>query len=136
MLLHIHDESTIADVQEKFNESFPLLKIEFYSRAHHYKAGSLESDVIEPFRKIGEISKKHREEPMEIMSGFTVAKVESDFKKLYGLNVQIFRKANEGWLETINTDTYTLRQQEELSANEKKSFLSEMQEPLDDYDYL
>lgn len=136
MLLHIHDESTLADIQEKFNECFPFLKIEFYGRPHHRKAGRTEKEILSSLKKVGEVSRTHREMPLEIMSTHTVAHVENDFKKLYGLEIQLFRKSNSDWVPTANTETLTLRQQEAISENERETSLPEMQEPQDDYDYL
>lgn len=35
MIIHINDQKTIADIQEKFQVFFPFLKIEFFDQPHH-----------------------------------------------------------------------------------------------------
>ena len=116
MILHIHDNKTISDLQDKFNECFPSLKIEFYDQAHHYKEKSSDSHLISADRTIGSISKKHEQGEFVIKSWDTVASVEREFREKYGLNVQVFRKQNDKWIQTSATDPLTLRQQGELSV--------------------
>ena len=41
----------------------------------------------------------------------TVAEVENDLKKQFGLPVQIFRLSGNVWIETILTDDWTLEKQ-------------------------
>lgn len=116
MILHIHDNKTISDLQDKFNECFPSLKIEFYDHAHHYKEGSPEAHQISTDRTIGSIRKKHEQGEFVIKSWQTVASVEKEFREKYGLNVQVFRKANDKWIQTSATDPLTLRQQSDMSV--------------------
>ena len=46
MILAISDNRTTGELQEKFNECFPWLKIEFYSHPHHWKEGALEKAAV------------------------------------------------------------------------------------------
>ena len=115
MLLAIHDFKQIAEIQEDFNQSFPNLEIRFYSKPQHYKKASDESTRIDPKKYVGQIRKLHRNGELPIMSWYTVEKVEGDFKELFGLNVRIFRKEKNGFVQTSATDRYTLREQEDLA---------------------
>jgi len=110
MILSIDDNIKIADLQEKFNECFPHLKIEFYSHPHHWKESSFPNEIIDPSKKIGEVRNKHDRGIMEIKSWYQTGRVEQDFKKLYGLNAQIFRNENGKWHQTVSGDKLTLRE--------------------------
>jgi hypothetical protein len=120
MILSIDDNITIADLQEKFNECFPHLKIEFYLHPHHLKESSFPNEVIDPSKKIGEVRKKHEHGFLEIKSWYQTGKVEQDFKKLYGLNIQIFRNEKGKWHHTISSDKLTLGEQEQITAKTTK----------------
>src|SRR4051794_22895129 len=117
MLLHIDDNTLLADVQEDFSDSFPLLKIEFYAEPHHYKEKSAEVRRILSDKKIGVIRKIHDSGNLEIMSWYTTGRVEREFKEKFGLNVQVFRKENGVWMQSSSTDSYTLAEQMELARN-------------------
>jgi hypothetical protein len=57
----------------------------------------------------------HTAGKIDIGSGRTVASVEYDFFRILGLCVQIFRKSGNLWLETIQTDHWTLQQQNDTA---------------------
>jgi hypothetical protein len=114
MILAINDNTTLSDLQEKFNECFPHLKIEFYSDAHHWKELSPQTDQVNPEKRVGEVSKKHEHGTLEIKSWHQTGRVEQDFKKHFGLHVQIFRYENGKWIQSAGSDTLTLTQQSEL----------------------
>src|SRR5690349_8685616 len=59
MFLEINDQSTIKEIQHRFSEEFPFLKIEFYNKAHKKGEGSLGEDKYSHHRRIGEIRTKH-----------------------------------------------------------------------------
>jgi len=67
----------------------------------------------------------HNTGTITIAPGMTVNELEQNFKDVYGLSVQVFRKSGKVWLETTVTDGWSLeeqnRQGEDLS---KLSFLN------------
>jgi hypothetical protein len=136
MLLKIHDNLLIEDIQEHFSKCFPNLKIEVYSRPHHWKKGSLEKDIISPRTPVGEIRKSHSSGVLEIKSSDKVGDVEKKFKKIFDLNVQIFRKEDDCWIQTTSTDLYTLEQEVELSKKSKTTLVTKIKEQADEYDFL
>jgi hypothetical protein len=113
MLLHIDDTMLVSDVQEDFSDSYPFLKIEFYSEPHHYKQASSEIHRLHPSETIGAIRKIHNPGNLEILSWYTTGRIERDFKEKFGLNVQVFRKEAGTWMQTRSSDTYTLAEQME-----------------------
>lgn len=129
MLFHINKNKTIGEVQEKFNDCFPYLKIEFYKKGHN-------NSTISPQCRISELSDKCMTGVLEIKSWFTVKEVEQQFRKFFDLNVQVFRNENNTWIPTTKTDTYTLREQSEFSEHAKLSIFPKVKEQLDEYGYL
>lgn len=116
MILKIEDSRTISDLQDKFSQSFPLLKLEFYTHKHKWKYPSSGKELIDSSAEIGSIRKKHDPGLLEIRSSYQTGKVERDFRELFGLNVQIFRKTQRSWVQTISTDNFTLAEQMEIAS--------------------
>jgi hypothetical protein len=110
MILHIDDNKTIADLQDKFEQCFPGLKIEFYSKAHNWKEATPSKYMLDNEIRIGDIIKANSSNIFEIKSWFQTGKVEQDFRELFGLNVQVFRVKNDKWIQTTKSDQQTLAQ--------------------------
>jgi hypothetical protein len=110
MLLHIDDYKTIADLQDKFEQCFPGLKIEFYSKAHNWREATSARYLLDSETRIGDIKKVNSSNIFEIKSWFQTGKIEQDFKELFGLNVQVFRLKENRWVQTTNSDHKTLAQ--------------------------
>lgn len=108
MLLEIDDTKTIGDLQERFNLCFPQLKIEFYHRPHHWQEDSAEVLKIDPRVLISSIRKMHDPGVLEIKSWHKTGEVEQNFKKLFGLHVQVFYHDNHHWKQSIHSDNKTL----------------------------
>lgn len=124
MLLHIDDHKTVGEIQDKFNECFPFLGIDFFRKPHHVKKPSDEKDLIEPNYKIGDIRNKHAIGNMVIYSWNTVATIEHAFKENFGLYVQILRKEGNEWKQTTKSDIYSLKEQSEMARKAAGSVLS------------
>ena len=106
MIVHIHDNLRVLDLQERFSKCFECLKIEFYKQPHPDKNKLISDYLIHPEKSVGEIRQNKNEGDMEIKSWYTVGKVEKAFKENYGLNVRIFRKKNRGWIQLVDTDQF------------------------------
>jgi len=116
MQLRIYNNETIGDLQDKFNECFPHLKLEFYRKPHSQQHASLEVDRIKGDWKIGEIRKKHNTGVLEIKSWEKAGDVKQHFKDEFGLYVQIFCKENDKWIQSEKSDKLTLAEQSEIAA--------------------
>jgi hypothetical protein len=117
MLLKIDDHKTIEDLQDRFNECFPHLKLEFYSAPHKWNHPSERSLRLKPQSRIGDIRHNHNSGILEIKSWHKTGKVEQDLHDLFGLNAQIFRWYGDTWLQTSYSDDLTLHQQAVLAGN-------------------
>ncbi len=111
MKLHIDDSKTIKEIQNEFIDVFKYIKIEFFSKAHKSGEGSAKKDLLEHDKKLGEIRTKHVEGDILITPTMLVSEVESIFENSFGIHAQVFRKQNNVWLETTNSDSWTLAKQ-------------------------
>lgn len=119
MKIRIHDNTTIADVQLQFGSMFPYLKLEFFSKHHATGKGTHLKFMLPHNRCLGDIRKTHREGVLDIDPDMRVSELEQLFGTHYDLGVQVFRQSGNTWLETILTDSWTLREQ-----NTEGEFLS------------
>ena len=119
MMLHIDDHLTVSEVQDRFEECFPGLKIEFYSTPHHPGMTTDDKYLILPECRIGDIRKIHNRGELVIMSWYPVERVEREFRKKFGLNVQIFRAVKDAWVQTGESDKLSLSEQRRLSLKMK-----------------
>jgi hypothetical protein len=130
MKIHIHDDITIAEVQRRFSERFPFLKLEFFSKHHKIGKPSHLKFLLPVDRRLGDIRKTHTEGELDILPDMRVSDLEQLFATHFGLGVQVFRQSGSSWLETILTDSWTLREQ-----NSEGEFLSSRVRPeRPDYD--
>ena len=112
MKLSFDKNKKIKEVQEEFNALFPYLKLEFFSKRHRSGEASAKKYMKEiNGKKLGDFKLKANDVPIEIHPEMTVANLEESFRKLYGLNVQVFRKSGKVWLETTFTDGWSLEEQ-------------------------
>ncbi|ASS50417.1 MAG: hypothetical protein A3D31_12685 [Candidatus Fluviicola riflensis] len=124
MKISIHDHTTIADVQQQFSERFPYLKLEFFSKRHRPGNGTHLKFLLPHDQRLGDIRKTHNEGEIDIYPDMRVSELEQLFGTHYDLGVQVFRKSGKTWLETILTDSWTLREQ-----NKEGEFLSTRIQP-------
>jgi hypothetical protein len=115
MLLYISNHKTVEDLQDRFNDCFPCLKLEFYWEADNYFGECSKANMVKPHTLIGDIRKKSHSGVLDIKSWYKTARIKQDLKDLFGLNVQIFRLHKEQWIQTTYSDTLTLKQQSQLA---------------------
>ena len=73
-------------------------------------------------RRVLKLRDLNSEVPSMLLSvdeNMTVNQVEDIFEERLGLHVQVFRKMNMSWIETTATDSYTLKEQVELSRESR-----------------
>lgn len=111
MKITINDKRKIFAIQEEFNQAFPYLKLEFFSKPHTVGGGSAKKLIKHSSKTLGECRTIHNKGRMTISPEMTVAELEQRFGDVYGLGVQVFRKSGKVWLETTVTDAWTLEAQ-------------------------
>jgi len=111
MKIAINDKRKISAIQNDFNDMFPYLRLEFFSKPHDAGTGSPKKYMSHPSKTLGECRTKHKSGSILITPGMTVNKLEQNFREVYGLSVQVFRRSGKAWLETTVTDGWTLEEQ-------------------------
>jgi hypothetical protein len=133
MYININPETRLSDIKKQFSEIYPFLKIEFFKRPHAKHKLSSEADRIIQDKPIVLLAKLNTDVTIDINGKRTVLQVEQDFWNLFGLSVQVFRKAMNMWIETSFTDSWTLESQNSeghiFSTNE---FSGEAEDGLED----
>jgi hypothetical protein len=133
MEIYISEEDILRNIQNKFHEVYPYLKLECYLCPHERGEGSAGSKKIHPDTPIEEIRLIHSFGWIDIGEHRTVAQVERDFYRDMGLAVQIFRRFRTGWLQTTQTDEMSLGEQNSL-ARESLTSGTEQETPVQSAD--
>jgi hypothetical protein len=125
MKIIINDRRKVFAIQESFNEQFPYLKLEFFSKPHKSGGATSKKYLKNNSKTIGECRTIHNSGSITITPLMTVAELEQRFSDVYGLGAQVFRKSGTVWLETTVTDGWSLEEQnsqgEALSKSKVKA---------------
>src|SRR5439155_18753156 len=97
MKLHIDQESRIRNIQNEFNEVYPFLKIEFFKDSFTKNKHSQKAEKINPAEKVKLVGRLNGHDKIDINKQRTVAQLEEDFKELFGLKVDVYRKSGNLW---------------------------------------
>jgi len=111
MKIAINDRRKISAIQNDFNEMFPYLRLEFFSKPHEAGGASPKKMMKHPSKTLGECRTIHKSGSISITPRMTVSNLEQNFRDVYGLSVQVFRRSGKAWLETTVTDGWTLEEQ-------------------------
>ncbi len=103
------NNKTLKQIQLEFSAAFPYLRIQFFKESHNINEGTDKDLLIKNTNQIIEANRIHNK--IHIDSSMTVYELEYLFKTSYKLNVQVFRKSGNSWLETTVTDSWTLEKQ-------------------------
>lgn len=108
MKLEITKETSVSDVQEKFSEHYPSLRLEFYKKKS--------ADGINKEDALDETSHFKKEASISIDKERSVADFEKEFWDTTGVAAQVFRQSGNIWLQTTRTDDWTLEKQNDQGA--------------------
>jgi len=109
--MKISKNISLKKIQNNFRDIYPGLKLEFYRNAHVHFEGSLKNNILNSDIILGEVNQNLIAGNISFEPNKTVQKLENEFKTNFGLNAQVHRRSNDLWLQTINTDDWTLEQQ-------------------------
>jgi hypothetical protein len=111
MILTIHSGKTLFDIQSEFNKIFPFLKLEFFGSKQQH-SNPLNTRIGNPVLAPTDI---------EIIDTMKVSELESKLSTALKINVQVFRRSGNLWLETTMTDNWSLLQQNQHGCEISKS---------------
>lgn len=119
----ITDHKKLREIQVEFNQNFPHLRIEFYSKHHERGEGSSVIYKLSDQQTIGEARTRHEEGDFIVDPDMTVEDFENLFWQKFGLNVQVFRKSGAMWMQTTSTDQWTLLEQNRKGGASEEAFI-------------
>jgi hypothetical protein len=120
--MQINDSKKLKDIQTEFHQKFSCLKLEFYEGEHISGQPMHANKQLNPKLTIGEVRKVNKEGDLSIAGQMKVSTLEDRFWKDYGLNVQVFRRSGNLWLQTSTTDHWTLTEQNGKGERSKRSY--------------
>lgn len=109
--MKIYNAKQLKDLQIEFNQAFPFLKIEFFSKPHEDGNGSNEAYILDNELTVGEVRDKDVSGFIPIDGKIPVGIFEKLFQSNFDLYVQVYRKSHGKWLQTWVTDIWTLEEQ-------------------------
>ena len=113
MIISIQNTQSLQYIQNQFTAVFPFLKIEFFQKPHVNGVGSAKKYLLPVKTLVSAIRQRESSADIVIEPGMTVSQLEQMFQSELGLNVQVFRRSGNLWLETTATDSWTLGYQNE-----------------------
>ena len=117
MKLYLSPESRIKEIKKSFEQYFPYLKLEFFSKKHDLRQGNPKKDIVFDTATLIDVTGVMREDEIEISFNETVAELEQLFQNKFNLPVQVFRKTKYSWIETTKTDNLTLGKQNRMGKD-------------------
>ena len=109
--LSISPNESLQEVKDNFSELFPNLKLEFFNHNHQSGEGNSASDLLDDLSiSLQNSSNVDHEFTISVDGHKLVSTLESEFEKL-GINIQLFRKSGNVWLQTTTTDHWSIAQQ-------------------------
>lgn len=117
MKIDINDHRKVYAIKEEFNNAFPYLKLEFFTKPHKPGGASPKTYITDSGHLIGDIRTVHESGTITITPQMTVSELEQHFADVYGLSVQVFRKSGDVWLETTTTDNWSLEKQNQKAID-------------------
>lgn len=101
--MKVEKGNTVKSIQEAFNNTYPFLKIEFLRKATRKE--------IMDGSEIIHLPTKETNVDIDVNSKQTVKDLEVQFRTKANMNIKLFRKFCNVWIETSLTDDWTLEQQ-------------------------
>jgi hypothetical protein len=120
MELFLSSESTIREINKEFQKNFPFLKLEFYKQHSKTEQYTYWKDKLSGHVTLKETGSKLIPAIIKIDPTDTVNEMERRLRNNYGLLVQVLRKSGDVWLETVQTNDFTLERQNSIGATVPK----------------
>ena len=128
MELIFNSNMSLIDIRGAFNALYPYLKLEFFSfREGSEEKFSRENLVDDLNMTLHQLGNGKEGAYIRVNGNIRTGQFEDMFKEKFGVHVQVFRKTGTSWLETSQTDDWTLDEQdkagmESSSVNSKDIF--------------
>lgn len=126
MKIYLSPEQKVRNIKKIFQRSFPYLKLEFFRKKHRPGEISVRKEIVPDSAMLIEVCGVMREGEIEIRPGQTISDIEQLFQEHFNLPVQIFRKTKFSWLQTANSDQYTLEKLNRMGKEASGGFFDKV----------
>jgi hypothetical protein len=119
MKITIHSGSKVKDLKTLFHDTFSELKIELFKPGHQVSGGQAKAGILDNEQIISLLPDFQPNSPFEFDENTKISEFENGFTSHFNVAVQVFRKSGNLYLETTETDHWTLAesQEEALQSN-------------------
>ena len=123
MELILQSSDTVNSLKAAFHEQYSNLRLQFFKHEHNVGEGSPRKELIPGETLLTELSERAHDTRISCDSGISIGEFEQLIHDALGLNVQVFRRSGSLWLQTLNSDGWSLEE-----ANERANELYEDEE--------
>ena len=123
MSINVKKESLVKEIQQQFSILYPFLKIEFLKKSLTERR-TVKGMYAMPHEMFQTICSVNSSGTIPVDENLTVAEMEMGFKKQFGVNMQVYRKSGNVWIETTLTDKWTLKKQNQEGEQMSKPNVS------------
>ena len=109
MKISINDHRKVFAIQEEFSAAFSNLKLEFHAKPHQ-SAGSADNEYCKHSAHLSECRTIHESGEITMTPHMTAANLEQNFRDVYGLGVEVFKKSGTNWVSTADLAGLTLEE--------------------------
>ena len=123
MELILRSNDTINSLKAAFHAQYENLRIQFFKHDHHMGEGSPKKEMLPGDTLLTSLSDKAHDTRISCDSSISIGDFEQLIHDELGLNVQVFRRSGTVWLQTLNSDEWSLDE-----ANKRANELYEDEE--------
>lgn len=118
MILHIHGNRNLKELQDDFNNYFPYLRLEFFAKPHRKLMRSSMRRKLHSYLQVDTVRSRQRNGALTVDGNMPVHELEQLLQQQYDLSAQVFHFAKGEWLMTDATDVATLTELNEQGRRE------------------
>jgi hypothetical protein len=123
MTIEINSNTTLGDVIQAFTNYYPYLKMEFFKKHHHWQEESSSNEILTHSYLVNSFTNVDNNHFIIFHYWQKTGVVEQDFYTKYGLNIQIYRRQGDQWVQTTGTDELSLEEQNEIGRKATEDLL-------------
>jgi hypothetical protein len=123
MILDINGNTTIAHIQEKFEEYFPFLMLQFYYPKAKHAAAHTDLKKIRPEVQFRVFNSTLTETIIKFGPETKTGELEQEIVHKCGVPVHILRCQGDEWIPTFADDNLTLDEQNQIGQSAMEQWM-------------
>ena len=121
MTIQVLKNRTVGRIKYEFSSEYPYLKLEFLKRPPNNKKPV---EIVPDTTVLSHLQPAMHEGVITLTGTLKVSELEKYFRENFLLDVQVFRRSGNLWLETTITDKWTLERQNTHGREITESFFN------------